>query len=72
LEKHASFRLLKNYRQKILMSFLLNYQRSITSKVVSQKQMPEIRRALLAEKKIVEDPDLPISGYNYTAIQRSS
>jgi hypothetical protein len=29
----------------------------------------EIEHALLREKEIVEDPDLPISGYNYTAIK---
>jgi hypothetical protein len=29
----------------------------------------KIEKALLKEKKIVEDPDLPISGYNYSAMR---
>jgi hypothetical protein len=65
--KTRFFSLLKSYRQNPD-EFSLNYQRSSPAKL-SLKTDEEIRRALLAEKTIVEDPDLPISGYNYTAIR---
>jgi hypothetical protein len=57
--KTRFFSLLKNYRQNPD-EFSLNYQRSSPAKL-SLETDEEIRRALLAEKKIVEDPDLPIS-----------
>jgi hypothetical protein len=36
---------------------------------LSAQAEAKIENALLKEKKIVEDPDLPISGYNYSAIR---
>ena len=65
--KTRFFFLLKSYRQNPD-EFSLDYQRSSPARL-SPEAEEEIRRALLAEKKIVEDPDMPISGYNYTAIR---
>lgn len=65
--KTRFFALLKTYR-KNPDEFSLKYQRSSPAKM-SKYAEEKIERALLDEKRIVEDPDLPISGYNYTAIR---
>jgi hypothetical protein len=61
------FALLKAYRQDPE-GFSISYQRS-TPPMLSSAVEAAIESALLREKGIVEDPDLPISSYNYTAIQ---
>ena len=65
--KSRFFELLKSYRQDPE-AFTITYQRS-TNKKLSTEVEAEIEKALLQEKAIVEDPDLPISGYNYTALR---
>jgi hypothetical protein len=65
--KTRFFTLLKTYRQNPE-EFSLKYQRSSPAKL-SIDAGAKIEQALLEEKRIVEDPDLPISGYNYTAIR---
>jgi hypothetical protein len=65
--KTRFFALLKSYREDPE-KFSVKYQRSSPAKL-SQEVETEIERALLKEKKLVEDPDLPISGYNYTAMR---
>jgi hypothetical protein len=49
-------------------TFTIAYQRAVSTKLSAEVEA-EIEHALLREKEIVEDPDLPISGYNYTAIK---
>ena len=61
------FVLLQDYRRDPE-EFSIAYQRKTPAKL-SARVETEMTRALLREKEIVEDPDLPISGYNYTAIQ---
>ena len=65
--KTRFFALLKSYREDPE-KFSVKYQRSSPAKL-SQEVEAEIESALLKEKKLVEDPDLPISGYNYTAMR---
>jgi transposase len=65
--KSRFFVLLKKYRQSPE-SFSIAYERSTPAKISTEVEV-EIEAALLQEKKIVEDPDLPISGYNYTAMR---
>jgi len=65
--KSRFFELLKSYRQDPE-AFTITYQRS-TNKKLSTDVEDEIEKALLREKAIVEDPNLPISGYNYTALR---
>lgn len=65
--KTRFFSLLKIYRQNPD-EFSLKYERSSPAKL-SLEAEAEIKQALLEEKRIVEDPDLPISGYNYSAIK---
>lgn len=65
--KSRFFVLLKKYR-KNLESFSIAYERSTPAKISAEVEV-EIEAALLQEKKIIEDPDLPISGYNYTALR---
>jgi len=61
------FVLLQGYRRDPE-GFSIAYQRKTPTKLSAEVET-EMTRALLREKEIVEDPDLPISGYNYTAIQ---
>lgn len=65
--KTRFFALVKQYRQSGE-NFSLRYERT-TSPKISPAMEAVIREALLQEKEIVEDPDLPISDYNYTAMR---
>ena len=65
--KSRFFVLLNEYRQNPE-TFSIAYQRRTHSRLSTEIEK-KIEMALLREKEIVEDPDLPISGYNYTAIR---
>ena len=61
------FVLLNDYR-KDPAGFSIAYQRATPARLSADVEA-EMEQALLREKEIVEDPNLPISGYNYTAIK---
>ena len=65
--KSRFFMLLKTYRND-QDNFTIAYQRK-THRRLSSTAETEIDKALLQEKAVVEDPDLPISGYNYSAMK---
>jgi len=65
--KSRFFMLLKTYRND-QDNFTIAYQRKTHSRLSSAVET-EIDKALLQEKAVVEDPDLPISGYNYSAMK---
>jgi transposase len=65
--KTRFFTLLKAFREDAE-NFTIAYHRKTPRKLSSQAE-DGIKKALLREKKIVVDPDLPISGYNYSAIR---
>jgi hypothetical protein len=65
--KTRFFALLREYRQDSE-AFSVAYQRTTPTKLSATVEA-EIEQALLQEKQIVEDPDLPISGYNYSALR---
>jgi hypothetical protein len=65
--KSRFFALLKAYRQDPE-GFTIAYERSAPARL-SPEVEDAIELALLREKSIVEDPDLPISSFNYTAIR---
>ena len=65
--KSRFFSLLKVYRQSPE-TFSVSYERS-TPPRVSPTTDAEIKYELLREKKLVEYPRLPISGYNYSALR---
>jgi hypothetical protein len=65
--KTRFFALLKSYRAAPEI-FSIAYQRKSPAKL-SPEVDAAIEKALLREKEIVENPDLPISGYNYTALR---
>jgi hypothetical protein len=65
--KSRFFALLKAYRQDPD-RFTIAYQRSTPARLSAQVE-GKLESALLREKAIVEDPDLPISSYNYTAMR---
>lgn len=67
ISKSRFFEFLKTYRQDPE-AFTITYQRR-TNKKLSTEVEAEIEKALLQEKAIVDDPDLPISEYNYTALR---
>jgi transposase len=65
--KSHFFSLLGDYR-RAPETFSLSYARS-TPPRLSPAIEAEIKKELLREKKLVEDPRLPISGYNYSALR---
>jgi len=65
--KSRFFVLLKEYRRDPE-AFSIVYERA-TPQRLSAEVEAEIKRGLLQEKEIVQDPDLPISGYNYSAMR---
>ena len=65
--KSRFFALLKEYRRDPG-AFSVAYQRRTSARLPADVET-EIKDALLREKEIVEDPDLPISGYNYSALR---
>ncbi len=67
IEKTRFFALLKSYRQNPE-TFSLVYVRTTSARLSAQVES-EIEQALLQEKQIVEDRQLPISDYNYTALR---
>ncbi len=67
IEKSRFFALWRAYRQDPH-NFSITYRRTTPARL-SAKVETEIQTALLREKQIVEDPNLPISDYNYTALR---
>jgi len=67
IEKTRFFALLKSYR-KNPHNFSITYRRATPARLSAEVET-EIQTALLREKQIVEDPNLPISDYNYTALR---
>jgi hypothetical protein len=67
VEKTRFFALLKSYRQNPE-TFSIAYVRTTPPRLSAQVES-EIEHALLQERQIVEDPQLPISEYNYTALR---
>lgn len=67
IEKTRFFALLKSYR-KNPHTFSITYRRTTPARLSAEVET-EIQTALLREKQIVEDPNLPISDYNYTALR---
>ena len=65
--KTRFFRLLSEYRQDPAV-FAIDYQRRSTPRLSAEVEA-RIERELLREKELVEDPQLPISGYNYSALR---
>ena len=65
--KTRFFALLREYRHDP-QAFSLTYRRTTPAKL-SPAVETEIARQLLREKKLVEDPELPISDYNYSALR---
>jgi hypothetical protein len=65
--KMRFFALLKEYRRDA-QSFSVDYQRETHARLSEQIEK-EIKKELLREKELVEDRQLPISGYNYAALR---
>ena len=69
LDIHRSrfFILWKEYREDPE-AFTISYQRT-THKRISPAAEEAIEHELMREKGLIEDPEIPISGYNYSAIR---
>jgi transposase len=65
--KTQFFALLKEYRRNPE-SFSIAYERHAPGRLSAALEA-ETERELLREKEIVENKDLPISGYNYSALR---
>ena len=67
ISKSRFFALLGEYRRDPE-AFSVSYKRHTPARL-SHAVEAEIEQALLPEKEIIDDPDLPISGYNYSALR---
>ena len=67
INKSHFFALLRVYRNDPE-AFSITYQRS-TPRKLSAVSEEAVRKALLAEKVLIENQDLPITSYNYSAIR---
>lgn len=65
--KTRFFALLKDYKQDP-QDFSIRYQRA-SSRRISPEGENAIERELLREKALLDDPELPISSYNYSALR---
>lgn len=67
INKTRFFALLKKYRRDP-QAFSINYERETPARLSAAVEAA-IAEELLREKKLVEDPRLPISSYNYSALR---
>ena len=67
IAKTRFFALLKDYRRDP-QSFSIAYHRTTSTRLPALLEA-EIEQALLQDKQLVDDPDLPISDYNYSALR---
>jgi hypothetical protein len=67
ISKSTFFVLLREYRHNPD-EFSLTYQRATPPRLPASTER-EIEAELMLEKGLIEDPSLPISGYNYSAIR---
>ncbi len=67
ISKTQFFKLLKEYRRDAT-GFSLQYERSSPAHL-SREVEQAIREGLLQEKALVENPELPISSFNYSALR---
>ena len=67
INKTRFFALLKEYRRDPA-GFLITYERKTPARLSGEVEAA-MAKELLREKELVENPELPISSYNYSAIQ---
>jgi hypothetical protein len=67
INKTRFFTLLKEYRRDPA-GFSITYERKTPARLSSEVEAA-MAKELLREKELVENPELPISSYNYSAIQ---
>jgi hypothetical protein len=67
ISKSTFFVLLREYRRNPV-GFSLAYQRATPTRLPASVEK-EVEAELMLEKGLIEDPSLPISGYNYAAIR---
>jgi hypothetical protein len=67
INKTRFFALLKEYRRDPE-SFSIAYERQTPARVSTEAEAAIVKE-LLREKELIENPDLPITSYNYTAIR---
>ena len=61
------FELVGEYREKKGL-FVMDYKRSSPSRLPTQTELA-IKQCLEEDKQLVDDPDIPITSYNYSAIK---
>jgi hypothetical protein len=67
ISKTRFFAMLKEYRQDPA-GFSITYKRATPARLSAETEVT-MATELLAEKALIEDPDLPISNYNYLALR---
>jgi len=67
INKTRFFALLKEYRRDPV-EFSITYERETPARLSAEVEAA-IAKELLREKELVENPDLPITSYNYSAMR---
>ena len=67
ISKTRFFELLEQYRRNPD-KFSINYERTTSSKLPDLAEK-RIKEELMLDKGLIEDPDLPVKNYNYSAIK---
>ncbi len=67
INKTRFFELLEQYRRNPD-KFSINYERPTSSKLPDLAEK-RIKEELMLDKGLIEDPDLPVKNYNYSAIK---
>lgn len=67
ISRSRFFELMKEYRQKKEL-FVVDYQRSSPSRLSVAVELA-IKECLEEDKDLVDDPDIPVTSYNYSAVK---
>ena len=69
IKRSRLFELLKEYREKPA-DFSIQYTRESINRRISKAIEKNILKEFKVERKMIEDPEIPITRYNYSYIKR--
>ena len=68
LKRRQFFEWLKRYRQAPI-DFTVDYKRDVATKTIGKEVDDDIILELVAEKRLIDDPAMPVRYYNYSYIR---
>lgn len=68
LKRRQFFEWVKRYRQAPI-DFTVDYKRDVATRAIGKEVEDNIIRELSAEKKLIDDPAMPVRYYNYSYIR---